>query len=250
MWVMITGVKRVEDAFKVWELGADAVGLVVERGNVFESGFISPEQASSITNCLSLCSPSRDIKVQQGCLMQDFRGCVLVTHLVDVKEIIDLTMEIGVTIIQLVGQNTPEDIVYIKHRLHGIKVIKTLQVVDHSSINMVRKYMHIVDAIELDTIDTATCRIGGTGKTHDWTISKQIVQACNEFEVPVILAGGLHADNVEKAIQKVKPLGVDVSSGVKIQGQGIQYDKLEAFIRNAKDAKVLSRQLDQSLVLR
>jgi phosphoribosylanthranilate isomerase len=216
---MITGGTQIEDALNASGLGADALGLLVEPGQASESYFISPEVATSITQSLSpVCE------------------CVLVTHLIDVAEIVRLASIIGVKTIQLPGKVMPEDIVDIKNRLPSIKVIKSLHVVDDSCMEYVKKYIEIVDAIELDTIDISTSRIGGTGRTHDWNISRKIVQECKD-KVPIILAGGLHSDNVEDAIRTVKPSGVDVSSGVK-DSEGVQDNKkLALFVYKAKHVK-------------
>lgn len=219
MWVMITGVIRIEDAIEASNLGVDALGLLVEPGQVSENSFISPEVATSITKSMSsVCE------------------CMLVTHLVEVQKIIYLASTIGVTSIQLPGNITPEDVIDIKNSLPYIKVIKSLHVLENYCMESVEKYIGIADAIELDTIDIATSRIGGTGRTHDWNISRKVVQEYGN-KVPIILAGGLRFDNVESAIQTVEPSGVDVSSGVK-DSEGIQDNKkLALFVYNAKHVK-------------
>jgi len=223
MWVMITGVTRVEDALIAHDLGVDALGLLVEQGQPSENSFISPEVATSITSIMKNLSPVCE--------------CMLVTHIVDVQEIVDLASIIGVTTLQLPGNITPEDIIDIKNKLPDIRVIKSLHVVDNSCIESAKKYIGIADAIELDTIDVTTSRIGGTGKTHDWNISRKVVQECKDKE-PIILAGGLDSDNVENAIQTVKPSGVDVSSSVK-DSEGILLDnkKLASFMYKANRVK-------------
>ena len=72
--------------------------------------------------------------------------------------------------------------------------------------------------------------LGGTGRTHDWEISRRIVEA---VEVPVILAGGLNAGNVAEAIRLVKPYAVDVCSGVRTGGS-LDSDKLQSFMSRVK----------------
>jgi phosphoribosylanthranilate isomerase len=222
MWVMITGVRHIEDAFNAYEWRANALGLLVEPGQASESSFISPAVAMSITKCIpSVCE------------------CVLVTHLIDVREIMHLASVIGVKTIQLPGNVTPEDIVDVKNSLPYIKVIKSLHVVDDYCMDFVERYIDVVDAIELDTIDVATSRIGGTGKTHDWNISRKIVQKYG-YKVPIILAGGLNSDNVENAIQTVEPFGVDVSSSVTDSEGFLDEKKLKSFIDNAKHVRCLA----------
>ena len=69
--------------------------------------------------------------------------------------------------------------------------------------------------------------MGGTGKTHDWQISKRIV---NRINIPVFLAGGLTPENVQEAIQFVKPFGIDVCSGVRTNGN-LDEKKLARFFK-------------------
>jgi len=86
----------------------------------------------------------------------------------------------------------------------------------------------MIDAILLDSGNpqAAVKTLGGTGNTHNWAISRKIVES---VKVPVFLAGGLHAGNVQQAINEVKPFGVDICSGVRTNG-GLDPEKLTAFI--------------------
>jgi phosphoribosylanthranilate isomerase len=70
--------------------------------------------------------------------------------------------------------------------------------------------------------------LGGTGRTHDWSVSEQI---CRKAHTPVFLAGGLNPDNVQDAIKKVRPFAVDVCSGVRTNAQ-LDGGKLLRFIQN------------------
>ena len=158
----------------------------------------------------------------------------MVTHIEESEKIVSLARFIGVTIIQLHGDSAPEDALYIKQELPHIKLIKALHVVGRSSINRGRKFLHAVDAILLDTVNLGTGQVGGTGETHDWNLSCEIVAS---YDRPVILAGGLNPENVQQAIEKVRPFGVDVNSGVKGEDGFKDYRKLKDFIRNAKNTK-------------
>jgi phosphoribosylanthranilate isomerase len=102
-------------------------------------------------------------------------------------------------------------------------------VVDETAIAHAVEAAQHADAILLDS-RTAT-RIGGTGKTHDWTISARIVQAVQK---PVILAGGLKPENVARAIEAVQPFAVDVNSGVEFPDGRKSPERLEDFISLAK----------------
>jgi phosphoribosylanthranilate isomerase len=88
-----------------------------------------------------------------------------------------------------------------------------------------------VDGIILDKAIRATGQVGGTGKTHDWNISKAVVRS---IALPVILAGGLNPENIAEAIRTVQPYGVDVNSGVSKAGGIKDHEKLRLFIARAK----------------
>lgn len=87
------------------------------------------------------------------------------------------------------------------------------------------------DAILLDSgrPGLAVKELGGTGRVHDWTISREIVEA---VEAPVFLAGGLDADNVAAAIRAVRPYAVDVCTGVRTDGR-LDVAKLARFVAAA-----------------
>ena len=157
---------------------------------------------------------------------------VLVTHLADVDEIIDLARNINVTTIQLHGDSNPKDAAEIKKSLPYIKIYKAIHANDEDSVKSLEGFIDFVDGILLDTINIKTDQVGGTGIVHDWEISRKIVESCPK---PVILAGGLNPANVVAAIEAVKPFGVDVNSGVKDESGFKDLQKLYDFISRAKN---------------
>ena len=88
------------------------------------------------------------------------------------------------------------------------------------------------DCVLLDSLTQG--KYGGTGLTHDWTLSKHIRDLI--YPVPLILAGGLSPNNVAEAVRMVNPYAVDVSSGVELKPGIKDNQKIVAFIKNAKDA--------------
>jgi phosphoribosylanthranilate isomerase len=100
-------------------------------------------------------------------------------------------------------------------------------VADAEVIDEARALANAVDAFLLDSgnPNLAVKELGGTGRVHDWDLSRRIVEAVHR---PVFLAGGLRADNVAEAIERVRPFGVDLCSSVRSQGR-LDGDKLEAF---------------------
>lgn len=115
----------------------------------------------------------------------------------------------------------------IKERLPGIKIVQVIHVHNERSIGEAIEVSEKVDALLLDSgnPDLAVKELGGTGRTHNWELSRKIVE---QSRVPVFLAGGLHAGNIRKAIDLVQPFGVDVCSGVRTDGK-LDGNKLEAF---------------------
>ena len=110
-----------------------------------------------------------------------------------------------------------------------LKLIKAIHVVDDQAVDAATALAPYIDALLLDS--RTEDRIGGTGRIHDWEISKKIVAANMK---PVILAGGLTPNNIGEAIAKVKPYGVDVHTGVEDADGNRDAQKLKDFIRYAK----------------
>jgi len=211
--VKICGIKKLEDALLAIKLGADAVGFLVGQKHS-STDFISPSLAKDIVSEIP-----------------PFCSTVLVTHLSTPEEIVPLAIEIGVSTIQLHGETTPEEAMEIKKRLFNIKTYKAVHVEGKISIDIAKRYVGMTDAILLDSVNKKTDQVGGTGLTHDWSISQEIVKS---IELPVILAGGLNPENVSDAIKLVKPFGVDANSGTKGNDGYKDPEKLRLFITRAK----------------
>jgi phosphoribosylanthranilate isomerase len=129
--------------------------------------------------------------------------------------------------IQLVDAISRSTYKHLRGALHGIGLVQVIHVSGEKSIHEAAAVSEYVDAILLDSGNQtlAVKELGGTGRTHDWTISKRIVEAVN---VPVFLAGGLKPENVAEAIRLVQPFGVDLCSGVRTNGK-LDEQKLAAF---------------------
>ena len=117
----------------------------------------------------------------------------------------------------------------LKKALPNIKIVQVLHVLDKSSIDEALEISNYVDTILLDSgnPNLVTKELGGTGRIHNWEISKQIVQ---KVKVPVFLAGGLNPSNAFKAIDEVNPFGLDLCSGVRTNGK-LDPQKLTAFFK-------------------
>jgi len=104
------------------------------------------------------------------------------------------------------GLVTPQQVLELKRAVPGIPLMRSVPVVGSASIDVAESYEGIADFILLDSYRAEDKQIGALGVTHDWSISRQIVET---VRTPVILAGGLGPDNVAEAIRVVRPAGVD-----------------------------------------
>ena len=214
MYVKICGIRRHEDALIAAELGADAIGLLVgQRHN--SPDFISAAVAREISRTLP---PSVE--------------AVLVTQITEVDEIERLLRQSGITAVQLHSEITADSVANLRTRFPDLKVFKSVHVISAESVRYPEGFSKVVDGFVLDTINVATDQVGGTGKTHDWSISRKIVERFPD--IPIILAGGLNSKNVRSAIESVHPFGVDVNSGTKGSDGFKDARKMREFIREAK----------------
>jgi phosphoribosylanthranilate isomerase len=115
----------------------------------------------------------------------------------------------------------------------GVKRVQVVHVVDEESVAYAMSIAPHVHALLLDSgrLDLAIKELGGTGRVHDWTLSRRIRGAVN---VPVYLAGGLNESNARDAIDAVQPFGLDVCSGVRTVGK-LDGGKLAAFARRVRE---------------
>jgi phosphoribosylanthranilate isomerase len=99
--------------------------------------------------------------------------------------------------------------------------------------NVISELSPLVDAFITDTFDPETGASGATGRTHDWRVSRRLVELSDR---PVILAGGLTPENVRKAILEVQPAGVDSHTGVEEPSGRKSREKVHKFVLEAREA--------------
>lgn len=213
MRTKICGIRTAADAQIAMRAGANALGFLVGITHLAEDK-ISCEDAKKIIESLP-----------------PFVSSVMVTHLTDPAELIETARFLCVNTVQIHDYIAPAGVLQIKNSLPFCKIIKAIHVTNESdSLQMVDDFAPICDALLLDS--RTADRLGGTGLTHDWNISKKIVE---HSPIPVILAGGLTDCNVYDAVCKVRPYGVDVNSGVEQDGWK-SYEKVSRFVSEAKKA--------------
>lgn len=217
MKVKICGIRRIEDALAAANAGADALGFLVGQKHT-SPDFLTPEEAKKIVTSLP-----------------PFVSSVLVTHLEDSKEVLNLIRDIGVSTVQIHSEMSPDDILLIRRAIPSLRILKSFHVTSAEVLGYGDPYLPVVDGFVLDSLNLKTGQVGGTGLTHDWNLSASIVK---RYSKPVLLAGGLNPDNVEEAIRVVQPFGVDVNSGTKGADGFKDPMKVREFVTRARQAWV------------
>lgn len=129
--------------------------------------------------------------------------------------------------IQIVDELTAGSYDAIRTAIPSVKLVQVIHVMDEGSVEEAIRISTQVDALLLDSGNpkAAIKELGGTGRTHNWQLSRKIVE---RTRVPVFLAGGIHAGNVQQAISEVGPFGIDLCSSVRTDGK-LDPVKLESF---------------------
>ncbi len=151
----------------------------------------------------------------------------LLTSKTSVAEIIAQQRRCRTNTLQLCDRLTNGAHTDLRNELPGIALVQVIHVTGPESVCEALQIAPQVDALLLDSGNQslAVKELGGTGRVHDWSLSREIVR---ESPVPVFLAGGLRSDNVADAIRAVQPFGVDLCSGVRTRGH-LDAEKLAAF---------------------
>jgi phosphoribosylanthranilate isomerase len=158
-------------------------------------------------------------------------GTFLLTARQDADAIIDQQLRCRPNTVQLVDHVPEAELVRLRRALPGIALVQVIHVTGEESIDEARTAAPHVDAILLDSGNQKLVvkELGGTGRTHDWGISRRIRETCGR---PLFLAGGLKAENVRDAIDQVRPFGLDICSGVRQDGK-LDALRLRAFFAAA-----------------
>ena len=135
----------------------------------------------------------------------------------------------GTTTLQLVDHVPLDELRRLRALRPGVELVQVIHVTGEASLAEALQVAPLVDALLLDSGNPALAvkELGGTGRTHDWTLSRRIRDAV--WPLPLWLAGGLRAHNVAQAIAAVQPHGLDLCNGVRSDGW-LDADKLHAFM--------------------
>jgi phosphoribosylanthranilate isomerase len=190
MLTQIYEISTPADARAVSSLGIDHVGILVGDGEFPRE--LPLAAAKNVAQAIS--SPSQ------------FCALFLTANVAAIEA---WARELNPSIVHLgasADRLSPADVTDLKNRLPAIRIMRSVPVVGEESIAIAKSYDGIADFILLDSHRAHDKQIGALGVTHDWRISRRIVEL---VRTPVILAGGLGPDNVREAIREVRPDGVD-----------------------------------------
>lgn len=211
--VKVCCIASVEEARLAISYGASAVGLVSEMPS--GPGVISEELI-------------REIAAAVPPAVATF----LLTCKTGAHDIIEQQRRCRTNTIQMCDRLERGSLRELRAALPGIALVQVVHVGGEESMAEAAELASEVDALLLDSGNQklAVKELGGTGRTHDWRISRRI---CDRVNVPVFLAGGLRAENVGAAVAQVRPFGIDVCSGVRTGGR-LDAVKLAAFFAQLK----------------
>ena len=141
----------------------------------------------------------------------------LLTCREDAASIIDQQRRLRVNTIQICDRLPAGEHLALREALPGVSLVQVVHVTGPESVEEAIAVAAQVDAVLLDSGNQSLAikELGGTGRTHDWSLSRQIREA---IDVPLFLAGGLKPENVAAAIREVQPFGIDVCSGLRTAG--------------------------------
>lgn len=122
----------------------------------------------------------------------------------------------GVDTVQIVDHVPSTVLCELRLALPRLRLVQVVHVEDERAIDLAREAAPLADALLLDSGSPTAGVLGGTGRAHDWQISRRIVESVSS---PVFLAGGLSPNNVREAVDRVKPAGLDVCSGLRRDGR-------------------------------
>ncbi|HKX12590.1 MAG TPA: phosphoribosylanthranilate isomerase [bacterium] len=216
-FIQIAGICDLQEAWMLAEAGADALGFPFRLDHHAED---LPE------------SEAREIIAQLPASVRP----VLITYLDRAEEIVELSRYLGVGGVQLHGKIQLEEAGLLKSEAPDLWLIKSLVVRSGNEAGLSEEmaaWSSLADAFLTDTYDPESGASGATGKTHDWEVSRRLAEGCSK---PLILAGGLNSQNVGEAMERVKPWGVDVHSGVEARDGRKDPALVKAFIGAARRA--------------
>lgn len=212
--VKICCISSIAEARLALEYGADLLGLVSAMPS--GPGVITDDAIEEIREYIGTRAKA-----------------VLLTSRTTAKGIAQQVERYRPDVVQLCDYLNPEERRRTRELCESVSLMPVVHVTGTESAAVAQELARGANAILLDSgrPDASVRELGGTGRVHDWAVSQRIRTAS---EVPVFLAGGLNAENVRRAVEAVDPAGVDVCSGVRVNGK-LDESRLSAFMSRARN---------------
>lgn len=209
MITQIYGIISLKDALACVDAGADYIGLVLLDS--IKKDHVSVEEAKKIYAAID----GRAVKL-----------AILDLALKAEDEVIALAKELCPDILHLCGHVTTNKDFYerFQRELPGMKLMQAVAMTGPEAVDFAVEKAPYADYYILDTVKKGADGVGAAGATHDWNISRKIVETVGD-KVKVILAGGLGPDNVAAGIEAVHPFGVDSLTRTAIERDGVYIGK-------------------------
>jgi phosphoribosylanthranilate isomerase len=216
MLVQIYEVRTPEEAFALARFGVDHIGVLVGDGAFPRE--LSADRARAIFSAV----PPLARRVALS----------LSADPAEIARVVEQTRPDIIHIGAAVELLSVRDTRALKDAFPDVQIMRAIPIVYEGSVECAKNYRGVADFLLLDSHDAGDKQIGARGRVHDWTISRRIVDAVG---VPVIVAGGLDADNVAAAIAAVRPAGVDSKTKTdRADDNGKDLDKVRRFVTAAK----------------
>lgn len=215
MIVQIYSMTSIADAEATAEAGADLIGVVVSEPGIVPEG----TDAAAARAILAAIRPRS-------------RGVAL-SLADDRDEICTMVDAVRPDVLHLAAREIePEDCAWIRRRITPVRLLRAIAVRAGETLAEADAHQEVADYLMLDAGAKGLAFAGAEGETHDWSVSRAVVE---RSRIPVILAGGLTADNVAGAIATVRPWGVDSFTHTDLAGQRGKKDsaRVRAFIAAA-----------------
>lgn len=223
MIIQIYAIISEEDALSLIKLGVDHIGIVVSEMGDNEKGIVSLEKAKKIIATIKNAQKKSSV----------------IVNTVSITEIERFVSILKMDILHVCSEMNLKKLKDIQQMLkkYNVKLMYAIPVKSEESIKKAAAVSQIVDYIMLDSPDESKQMsgfVGATGKVHDWSISKRVIEMVS---IPVILGGGLSPKNVQQAITMVHPAGVDAKTSLDLPFASGRKDieKVALFVKKVKE---------------
>jgi phosphoribosylanthranilate isomerase len=217
--VQVYAVKSKEEMQLCIEAGLDRWGLEVGKRGIMPSE-MSFEKTREIFAATPAPFPKMALSIET-----------------DIDALVEIVVETRPDLLHLCGDINklpPEGVHELRRKIPGVEIVQAIPVSGPEALEIALAYEEVADVLFLDSVAPNVVGIGIAGVTHDWKVSRRIVESVKK---PCLLAGGLSPENVAGAIQAVHPWGVDSNTHTCVPGTWKKdFKRMQQFVRAAKGA--------------